>query len=191
MRSVPMVLRRYVFTRLIVQKAVAVDTGMQSRTRRHCKFCSPTHLFCAHCVSLQVLIEPQKLFGRVVKGKRYCKDSCHHVLSVHRVGGVYNGEIQPVRLAVSVYSSRNDGLDASLDPLLLPGHVRRTIITMAAHCLNVYSKSLKVVEEGISQSFAGGRLALGKPNELLPETCFLCIVKSKAESHLLHSGSHS
>ncbi|KAH3711643.1 hypothetical protein DPMN_071314 [Dreissena polymorpha] len=37
MRSVPMVLRRYVFTRLIVEKdlsVVAVDTGMQSRTSR-------------------------------------------------------------------------------------------------------------------------------------------------------------
>ncbi|KAH3868070.1 hypothetical protein DPMN_031206 [Dreissena polymorpha] len=101
--------------------------------------------------------------------------------SVHRVGGVYNGEIQPVRLAVSVYSSRDDGLDVSLDPLLLSGHVRRTIITLAAHFLNVYSKSLKVLEEVISQSFAGGRPELGEPNELLPETCFICIVKSKAE----------
>ncbi|KAH3804784.1 hypothetical protein DPMN_133072 [Dreissena polymorpha] len=51
--------------------------------------------------------------------------------------------------------------------------------------------SLKVLEEGISQSFAGGRLALGKPNELLPKTCFLWFVKSNAESHLLHSGSIS
>ncbi|KAH3727594.1 hypothetical protein DPMN_053533 [Dreissena polymorpha] len=110
---------------------------------------------------------------------------------MHRVGGVYNGEIQPVHLAVSVYSSRNYGLDASLDPLLLPGHVRRTIITLAAHFLNVYSKSLKVLEEGLSQSLAGGRLALSKPNELLLKTCFLCIVKSKAESHLLHSCSIS
>ncbi|KAH3721316.1 hypothetical protein DPMN_064236 [Dreissena polymorpha] len=44
MRSVPMVLRRYVFTCHFVQKdlsAVAVDNGMQSRTRRHCMFCSP------------------------------------------------------------------------------------------------------------------------------------------------------
>ncbi|KAH3773190.1 hypothetical protein DPMN_174547 [Dreissena polymorpha] len=96
--------------------------------------------------------------------------------SVHRVGGVYNGEIQPVRLAVSVYSSRDDGLDTSLDLILLP---QLTIITLAAHFLNVYSKSLKVLEEGLSQSFAGGRLALSKPNELLPETCFLCIVNRR------------
>ncbi|KAH3724302.1 hypothetical protein DPMN_050118 [Dreissena polymorpha] len=100
-------------------------------------------------------------------------------------------EIQPVRLAVSVYSSRDDGLVASLDPLLLPGHVGRTIITLTAHFLNVYSKSLKVLEEGISQSFAHGRHELGKPKELLPKKCFLCIMKSKAESHLLHSGSIS
>ncbi|KAH3847832.1 hypothetical protein DPMN_090164 [Dreissena polymorpha] len=92
---------------------------------------------------------------------------------------------------MSVYSSHDDDLDASLDPLLLPGHVRRTIITLDAHFLNAYFKSLKVLEVGISRSFAGGRLALGKPKKLLPETCFFCIAKSKAKSHLLHSGSIS
>ncbi|KAH3712706.1 hypothetical protein DPMN_072460 [Dreissena polymorpha] len=123
MRPVPMVLRRYVFTRLIVQKRPLLLSMLACRAER--EDIASVVLMCPRRQTLRSHRNAKAVWQR----SRNASTVAIMFLACIDVGGVYNGEIKPVRLAISVYSSRDDGLDASLDLLLLPGHVRRTIIT--------------------------------------------------------------